>query len=141
MKVNRAQTMVRLASVLVYVELHWLEKGPAVPGLPAQVTLRVPRGFPRQRNSFCAGSPGSLYLPANLCRVSSARTAGSQSQSSQSFLLATGLCASFHNGLQVTGNKACHPSPSQASRLPSSRLREDVHSSNRSGSGISSSFV
>ena len=138
--------MVRLASVLVYVELCWLEKGPAVPGLPAQVTLRVPRVFPCQQSSFCAGSPGSLNLPANLCCISSARTAGSQRHSSKSFLLETGLCASFHNGLQVTGNTACHPSPrrepaSQASCLPSSRVQKDVHSSNRSGSGISSSFV
>lgn len=50
--------MDRLASVLVYVELCWLEKGPAVPGLPAQVTLHLPRVFPCQQSSFCAGCPG-----------------------------------------------------------------------------------
>lgn len=129
--------MVRLASILVYVEFCWLEKGPAVPGLPAQVTLLIPRVFPCQQSSFCAGSPGSLSLPANLCE-------DDWITASQQHVLSLGnwaLCL-IRNGLQVSSDTACHPSlASQASRLSSSRVRKDIHSSNRSGSGISSSFV
>lgn len=120
------------------------EKDQQYLSLASQVSLHMPRLFPCQQGAFCVGSPES-YLPANLGSISSVRMAGLQRHSSEPFLLETGLCPSSYNGLQVTGNTACRPSPrgelaSQASCLPPSWGHEDVHSSNRSGSATSSSF-
>ena len=68
--------MVRLASILVYVGLSCWKKDPQDLGFLPRSPLHVPGVFPCQQSSFSAGSPGSCSLPANLCRISSARTAG-----------------------------------------------------------------
>lgn len=112
--------MARLSD-LVCVESCLLGKGPTE--LASQVFLHIIRLFPCQQGAFCVGSPESC-LPANLSSISSVRMAGSECHSSESFLLETGLLGSSCNGLQVTGNTACHPSPRRelASQLPASLL-------------------